>query len=123
MVTVEMLIERVKTLGLPMADMAFEETEESPVPEPPYFVYLIIHEKKRGADVKNNIKETDFSLELYTDRFMTGREELEKAVDERIFFDVETEKYVAVIESENMVQSAWEVNGLIQKMKGAKNER
>ena len=48
------------------------------------------------------------------------REDLEEMVEEKVFFDVETEKYVAPIESENMVQSAWEVNGLIQKLKGVK---
>lgn len=120
MVTVEKLIERAKAVGLPIANMAFEETEESPVPQPPYLVYLIPHQKKRGADVKNNIKETDFSLELYTDKFALDREELEEIVEEKVLFDVETEKYTAPIESENMVQSAWEVNGLIQKMKGVK---
>ena len=65
--------------------MAFEETEESPVPSPPYLVYLIPHQKKRGADVKNNIKETDFSLELYTDKFALDREDLEEMVEEKVF--------------------------------------
>lgn len=120
MVTVEKLIERAKAVGLPIANMAFEETEETPVPEPPYLVYLVPHQKSRGADVINNIKETDFSLELYTDKFAVDREDLEETVENKVFFDVETEKYVATIESENMVQSAWEVNGLIQKRKGAK---
>lgn len=120
MVTVEKLIERAKAVGLPIANIAFEETEETPVPEPPYLVYLVPHQKNRGADAVNNIKETDFSLELYTDKFDTDRESLEEMVEDKVFFDVETDKYVATVESENMVQSAWEVNGLIQKKKGAK---
>ena len=120
MVTVEKLIERAKAVGLPIANMAFEETEETPVPEPPYLVYLVPHQKSRGADVINNIKETDFSLELYTDKFAVDRESLEETVEDKVFFDVETEKYVATIESENMVQSAWEINGMIQKKKGVK---
>lgn len=122
MATVEELIGRAKAAGLPIANMAFEETEESPVPEPPYLVYLITNQRMRGADTVNNIKETDFSLELYTDLFASDREALEEAVEQAVFFDVETEKYVAFIESENMVQTAWEANGLIQKMKGAKKE-
>lgn len=120
MVTVEKLIERAKSVGLPIANMAFEETEETPVPELPYLVYLVPHQKNRGADAVNNIKETDFSLELYTDKFTTDREDLEDTVENKVFFDLETNKYVATIDSENMVQSAWEVNGLIQKKKGAK---
>lgn len=120
MVTVEKLIERAMAVGLPIANMAFEETEETPVPELPYLVYLMPHQKNRGADMVNNIKETDFSLELYTDKFATDREYWEESVEDKVFFDVETEKYVATVESENMIQSAWEVNGLIQKKKGEK---
>lgn len=124
MVTVEQLIKRAKTVGLPVAEMAFEETEENPVPEPPYLVYLNTRQYRRGADMVNNIKETDFSLELYTDKYAADRKGLEEKIEERVFFDVETEKYTAPIESENMVQTAWEVNGLVEKMKGVKkNER
>lgn len=120
MVTVEKLIERAKAVGLPIANMEFEDTEESPVPELPYLVYFIAREKKRGADMLVNIKESDFSLELYTDLFDSGRESLEEKVERAVFFDVETEKYTAPIESENMVQTAWEANGIIQKIKGVK---
>lgn len=115
MVTVEELVERAESVGLPLANTAFEETEETPVPKPPYLIYLVTHQKIRGADMKNNIKETDFSLELYTDKFASDREKLEEKIEKKVFFDVETEKYVAAIESENMMQSAWEVNGLVQK--------
>lgn len=119
MATVENLIERAKALGLPIANREFEETEETPIPSPPYLVYLIPHERHRGADAVNNIREIDFSLELYTDTFDTKRESLEAQVENKVLFDVQAEKYVANVDGENMVQSAWEVPGLVQKKKGA----
>lgn len=120
MVTVKELIERAKAMGLPVTYLEFTETEETPIPEPPYLVYLITNEKGRGADTKNNIKEMDFALELYTDLEAENREELESQIEETILYDIEYEKFVAKIESENMMQSAYEVKGLLVKTKGAK---
>lgn len=119
MANIKKIIERAKNLGLPIAERAFEETEETPIPEPPYLVYMVTRKREVGADMINNLEEIDFFLELYTDVSETDRENLERQIEEKVFFDVEAEKYVEAIESENMVQSAWEIKGLLQK-KGVK---
>lgn len=120
--TIEKIIGRIKAFGekydIPVTEYAFEETEENPVPDLPYLVYFITRQKNRGADMVNNIEEIDFSLELYTDKYSNEREDLEFLVEREVLHDVENEKYIATIEKENMVQSAWEINGMIQK-KGA----
>ena len=36
----ETIIKRAESLGLPIAKDAFRETRETPLPEPPYLVYI-----------------------------------------------------------------------------------
>lgn len=119
--TVETLVERVKAFGLPVAKNQFDGTIEDPVPDPPYLVYLLPHERGRGADNLNNLKETDFDLELYTREDDKEREKLEKGIEKSIFPDVEYDKYVAPIPDEECYQTAYEVRGILSKTKGEKD--
>ena len=113
--TTNILIERAKKIGLPITKNAFEGTLESPVPPMPYLVYLIPHHKARGADYYNNLKETSFDLELYTQEDNEEREELAKHIENEVFFDIEYECFLTPIESEDCYQTAYEVKGILEK--------
>lgn len=104
--TLETIIARAKLLRLPLAKNEFRETLENPIPAPPYLVYLIPSETGRGADAINNIKEIHPSLELYTDK--TADDSLEKRIEKEVLYDVEYEKFQTTIESEELVQTAYE---------------
>lgn len=118
--TVKKLVERCQAIGLPFTKNYFAGTIDEPVPDLPYMVYLIPHEKGRGADTKNNLKEIDFDLELYTANDDQEREDLANKIKETVLFDVEYEEYVAPIADEDSYQTAYEVHGLITKAKGEK---
>lgn len=119
-VTAAILTERARKIGLPIARNAFEGTLENPVPDLPYLVYLIPHTESRGADNINNLIAEDWNLELYTaadDEVTAGFME---RIENEVLFDVEYEKFIAPIENEECFQTAYEVKGLLQKVKGAK---
>lgn len=111
MATFENILKRAAALGLPMAKDQFEKTNKKPVPDPPYLVYLQ-EETQRGDDHKNRIREIDGSLELYTDR--RPDPDLEAKIENEVLPDIEFRKYQAKINSENMVQTAYEFT-IIQK--------
>lgn len=102
----ETIINRAKALGLPIAKDAFRETKESPLPEPPYIVYIVPQENGRGGDDIVLVKEIFAALELYTDKAADGS--LEKLIEEKVFYDFDYQKYQTTIESEDMVQTAYE---------------
>lgn len=114
--TVEKLIERAKTLGLPIAKNSFAGTLDNPVPSLPYLVYLISHEKVRGPDGINMLKEQEVSIELYTADDDREREELAERIETEILHDVEYDTYLAPIPQEECYQTSYEVRGLIKKI-------
>lgn len=118
--TADELIKRAEEFGLPITKNQFEGTVDNPVPPLPYLVYLIPHEIGTGADDKNNLKAQDFDLELYTAEDGKELSELAKRIEEEIFPDVEYEKYSAYIREEECFQTAYEVRGLLKKVKGEK---
>lgn len=123
MTGVEEILLRCRALGLPIAKNAFQGTLEDPVPPMPYLVYLLPHEKRRGADFRNNlIKESDFDLELYTEQDDEEREKLQERIQGEILFDVEHEVFVAPVDGEDCFQTAFEIRGIVEKVKGVKNE-
>ncbi len=122
MTGIEEILLRCKTLGLPMAKNAFQGTLEDPVPPMPYLVYLLPRERRRGADSWNNIKESDVDLELYTVQDDEEREKLQERIQREILFDVEHEVFIAPVEGEDCFQTAFDIRGIVSKVKGAKNE-
>lgn len=118
-VTAEDLEARSKEFGMPIAKNHFEGTVDDPVPPLPYLVYLMPHETGMGADEKNNLREQEFDLELYTAEDGIERRQLMERIEEKIFPDVEYEKYTAYIKDEECFQTAYEVRGLLKKVKGA----
>lgn len=112
--TINDIIERLKKINIPMTEMEFENTEENPPPPPPYLIYLITHEVSRGADFNENlIKEISMSIELYTDKFKN--EAIEKSIESIVLFDIKYDKYQATIQSEELVQTAYEFKILSKK--------
>jgi len=102
----EEIVDRLNSLGLPVAKNAFRKTSKTPLPDLPYIVYLIPQQIGRGADAINNIKEMQISIELYTDKI--SDDELERQIEEAVLYDVEYIKYQTTIESEEMIQTAYE---------------
>ena len=102
----ETIIKRAESLGLPIAKAAFRETRETPLPEPPYLVYITPQINGRGGDDVILVHEIFAALELYTDKAANG--ELEKLIEEKVFFDTDYQKYQDTIEDEDMVQTAYE---------------
>ncbi len=119
-VTAAVLTERAESLGLPITKNAFEGTLENPVPDLPYLVYLIPHTSSRGADDVNNLMADDWSLELYTMADDEAAAEVMEQIESKVLFDVDYEKFMAPIEDEECFQTAYEVKGLLRKVKGAK---
>lgn len=119
-VTAEELIVRAKKIGLPITKNAFTGTLESPVPDLPYMIYLIPHTSGHGADKKNNLVVVDWHLELYTAEDDEAAEVIRTKIETKVLHDMKYEKYIAYIDDEECFQTAYEVNGILQKMKGEK---
>lgn len=119
-VTAAVLIKRAESLGLPITKNAFEGTLENPVPPLPYLVYLTPHTSSRGADGTNNLMADDWSLELYTVADDEAATAIMGQIESKVLFDVDYEKFIAPIEDEECFQTAYEVKGLLRKVKGAK---
>lgn len=118
--TTKTILERLQALGLPFAYREFRETKKNPAPAPPFIVWLK-SEQGRGADSKNNLLEVSMSIELYTvldDNALTAgennqrREQLEMQLESVVLPDVEYQKFVAPIPSEEMMQTAYEIKFL-----------
>ena len=90
----EEIIKRAEGLGLPIAHNEFIDTKKNPAPDPPFLCWLS-DEGTSGPDNKIRIRTVDGALEL------------EKRIEEEVFFDTEYEKQQGLIRSENMVQTAY----------------
>lgn len=119
-VTAAVLTERAKKIGLPIAKDAFEGTLENPVPQLPYLVYMVPHAENRGADMVNNLIAEDWVLELYTVADDDTAAEIIKRIENEVLAGVEYKKFGTPIKEEECYQTAYEVKGLLRKVKGAK---
>lgn len=119
-VTAAVLTKRAESLGFPITKNAFEGTLEDPVPPLPYLVYAIPHAESRGADTINNLVAEDWNLELYTVADDEDAAAIMERIENEVLFDVDYEKFIAPIEDEECFQTAYEVKGLLRKVKGVK---
>lgn len=120
------ILARLQTLGLPCAYREFRDTKKNPAPYPPFIVWLK-SQQGRGADSKNNLLEVSMSIELYTvlnsdtltaEEANQKREQLEAQIENVVLPDVEYQKFIAPIPSEEMIQTAYEFKFL---QKGSAN--
>lgn len=118
-ITAAVLTKRAESIGLPITENAFEGTLENPVPPLPYFVYAIPHTQSRGADSINNLVAEDWNLELYAAAVDGETERIVEQVENHVLHDTDYEKFTAYIEDEDCYQIAYEVKGLLRKVKGA----
>lgn len=125
-VNVKELVKRAKAFSekysVPLAKNQFEGTLDDPVPGLPYMVWLSSHEAARGADGFNNLKAQDIDFELYTQQDNEDREKLAAAFETEVLPDVEYDVLLAPVPDEDCFQTAYEIRGLLSKMKGASRE-
>ena len=105
MVTMKEIVARAEKIEIPIAHNEFIETKKTPLPEPPYLVWLT-KEKRRGSDDRNRLKEVSGSIELYTEQ--RGESEIEKKIEEDVLCDVEFEKSQVFIKAENILLTAYD---------------
>lgn len=105
--TLEQLALILQSTGLPVAYSHFVESENDPLPQPPFIVYLVAYSSNFGADNSVYYQIRNIQIELYTD---TKDEEIEhlveQALNENELFYQTTETY---IESEQLFQKIYEV--------------
>ncbi len=109
------IIQRIKDVGLPYTEVEFKETIETPFPELPYLIYIKpLIELKKSDDGVMYIKHIKMAIELYTDR--SPDKKIEEKVEKEVLKGIEYTKYQTKLESEDITQTAYEFN-LIEKGK------
>ena len=103
---VQRIIDRAAALGLPIAENEFKKTKETPLPNPPYLIYYEDESTTGGGDNIALYKKRKTVLELYTTKKCD--EALEKKIEQEVLHDIGYGKYQALIQSEELVQTAWD---------------
>lgn len=109
------IIQRIKDVGLPYTEVEFKETIETPFPELPYLIYIKpLIKLRKSDDGVMYIKHIKMAIELYTDR--SPDKKIEEKVEKEVLKGIEYTKYQTKLESEDITQTAYEFN-LIEKGK------
>ena len=97
----------LQTTGFPVAYSHFVESDNEPLPAPPFITYLVLYSSNFSADNVVYKQFQNLQIELYTDRKDLEAEAIVEAVlnDNEIPFAT-TESY---IESEQLFQKIYEV--------------
>jgi hypothetical protein len=97
----------LQTTGFPVAYSHFVESDNEPLPAPPFITYLVLYSSNFSADNVIYKQFQNLQIELYTDRKDLEAEAIVEAVlnDNEIPFAT-TESY---IESEQLFQKIYEV--------------
>src|SRR5689334_20593810 len=97
----------LQATGFPVAYSHFIESDNEPLPTPPFITYLLLYSSNFSADNVTYIQFQNLQIELYTDRKDLEAEAILEAVlnENEIPFDT-TESY---IESEQLFQKIYEV--------------
>lgn len=97
----------LKSTGYPVAYSHFNPTNENPMPEPPFIVYLEVYSSNFIADNKVHTKVRNVQIELYTNKKnLVAESKLETVLDENEIPYQTTETF---IESEKLFQKIYEV--------------
>jgi hypothetical protein len=105
--TLEELKIILEATGLPVAYSHFTESENEPLPAPPFITYLVVYSSNFSADNKTYKEIQNVQIELYTDRKDLEKEALLQAVlNENEIPYATTESF---IESELLYQKIYEV--------------
>ncbi|MDQ1233348.1 hypothetical protein QE450_000846 [Paenibacillus sp. SORGH_AS306] len=101
------LYEHLKSLGYPVAYSHFTATENSPVPNPPYLIYLFSYSSDVMADNQNFVPISTFQVELYTAKKDLGAEKLVQ--DKLKAIRMPYSKTEIFIETENLYQVVYDI--------------
>lgn len=105
--TLEELKIILETTGLPVAYSHFTESENEPLPAPPFITYLVVFSASLMADNQVYKEIQNVQIELYTDRKDLETEAILQAIlNENEIPYATTEVY---IESEMLYQKIYEV--------------
>lgn len=97
----------LQATGLPVAYSHFVESDNSPLPEPPFIVYLVVYSSNFMADNKVYKSIQTVQIELYTDKKDLESEAiLENVLNENELPYQTTETF---IDSEQLFQKIYEV--------------
>ena len=97
----------LESSGFPVAYHSFVESENAPLPKPPFIVYLVTSSPNFKADNKVLKRIDNVQIELYTDRKNLAAEtKVEQALDGAELPYNSTESF---IESEQLFQKIYEV--------------
>jgi hypothetical protein len=103
------LKEILEATGFPVAYLRFYETEDQPLPEPPFIVYLSAYSSNFMADNKVHLEIDVVQIELYTDKKdLDAETKLATVLNENELPYSTTETF---IETENLYQKIYEVRG------------
>lgn len=100
------LNELLNTLDIPVAYSHFKDLAETP-----FLIYYVQNEDIRGADNKNMLSEKNIRIELYSD---LKNIELENQIEEMLI-EYQLDKNETYIESEQLLQVAYEFSMIIKK--------
>lgn len=97
----------LQATGFPVAYLQFVETENEPLPNPPFIVYLVAYSSHMMADNKVYKEIENIQIELYTDKKdLDAENKLGTVLNEHELPYSTTETF---IESENLYQKIYEV--------------
>lgn len=97
----------LQTTGFPVAYSHFVESDNEPLPAPPFITYLVLYSSNFSADNVTYKQFQNLQIELYTDRKDLEAEAIVEAVlNENEIPFATTESY---IESEQLFQKIYEV--------------
>lgn len=102
------IVDRLKSLGLPVAKDSFEETKETPLPDLPYAIYSILQKDRKGSDDGAvSVDIIQISIELYADK-ADDISLIERDIESKVLHDIEFSKISGVIENEEITQTVYE---------------
>lgn len=102
------IVDRLKSLGLPVAKDSFEETKETPLPDLPYAIYSILQKDRKGSDDGAvSVDTIQTSIELYTDK-ADDISLIESDIEDKVLNDIEFSKISGAIENEEIIQTVYE---------------
>jgi hypothetical protein len=97
----------LEATGYPVAYLRFYETENEPLPQPPFIVYVVAYSSNFMADNKVHKEIDNVQIELYTDKKdLDAETKLAAVLNENELPYATTETF---IESENLYQKIYEV--------------
>lgn len=108
MITQEDIVQRLKETGIPYSHLEFVDTKATPAPDPPYMCYIYSEDSVGPDDSPSMLISVDIGIELYTSKIRN--EELENIIENKVVYDTEYHKEIAVVPQENLIQTSYDIS-------------